>query len=171
MKNIIFLDIDGVLNCQSFYKKRSLSYTVKQTEEEQYKEEICQERMKWLNQLCIDTDSSVVISSSWRLGKETKDLERILEYYGATFKIIGRTDYLNGIERGVEIRKWLDDNTKTLFNILAHNYYNYVIIDDDNDMLLSQREHFFQTDNYSGLTPNICYSIGMFLNRNNRNSY
>jgi hypothetical protein len=30
-----------------------------------------------------------------------------------------------------------------------------------------QREHFFQTDNYSGLTPNICYKIQRFFKKFN----
>ena len=34
---------------------------------------------------------------------------------------------------------------------------------DDSDMLLNQKEHFFQTDNYSGLTPTICYKIKRFI--------
>ena len=42
--------------------------------------------------------------------------------------------------------------------------YNYVIIDDDSDMLLWQANHFFQTDSYSGLTPNICYRIKRYFN-------
>ena len=36
-------------------------------------------------------------------------------------------------------------------------------VDDDGDMLLWQQHNFFQTDNYSGLTPNICYKIKRFF--------
>jgi hypothetical protein len=47
----------------------------------------------------------------------------------------------------------------------ANLYGNYVIIDDDSDMLLHQAEHFFLTDNYSGLTPNTCYKIKRYLTK------
>ena len=38
-------------------------------------------------------------------------------------------------------------------------------IDDDSDMLLWHRENYFQTDSYTGLTPNITYKAARFLNR------
>jgi hypothetical protein len=43
------------------------------------------------------------------------------------------------------------------------DFHKYAIIDDDSDMLLNQRFNFFQTDNYSGLTPNTCYKIKRFF--------
>jgi len=43
-----------------------------------------------------------------------------------------------------------------------YDFYKYAIIDDDSDMLLNQEQNFFQTDNYSGLTPNTCYKIKRF---------
>ena len=46
-----------------------------------------------------------------------------------------------------------------------YDFYNYVIIDDDSDMLLNQQEHFFNTDYYSGLTHNTCYRIKRFFNK------
>ena len=49
------------------------------------------------------------------------------------------------------------------FGIHYYDFYRFAIIDDDSDMLLNQQFNFFQTDNYSGLTPNICYRIKRFF--------
>ena len=42
--------------------------------------------------------------------------------------------------------KWREGSTTQEFN------YEYVILDDDNDMLLGQMEHFIHIDRYYGLT-------------------
>lgn len=157
MNPIIFLDIDGVLNCQVFYEKNKQNVKAQYLKAEFYKSQLCPERIGWLNQLCIDTGAVVVISSSWRKGKTVDQLQEILNNSGATFTVKSKTPY-TGYERGTEIKKWLQDN-------LTH-YYDfdkYVIIDDDSDMLLNQAQHFFKTDAYSGLTPNTCYKIKRFL--------
>lgn len=162
MVNIIFLDIDGVLNCHSFYESRDKNI-LDSNKFDHYKSDICQMRIDLLNDLCKDINALVVISSTWRIGKSLQELQDILNYCGATFKIIGKTDHL-GYERGIEISKWLKDNiSKLIPNCLYFDFYNYVIIDDDSDMLLNQSLHFFQTDVYSGLTPNICYKIKRFF--------
>lgn len=177
MNNVIFLDIDGVLNCDLHYKssqfkdykeaKKSLRKSVKAekiSRLEFYKSQICVERIRLLNELCSETDTVVVISSTWRLGKTIDELQEILNYCGATFRIIGKTDHL-GYERGIEISKWLKDNCDNYFNTPYYDFYNYAIIDDDSDMLLNQQSHFFQTDGYCGLTHNTCYRIKRFFTR------
>jgi hypothetical protein len=170
---LIFLDIDGVLNCQLFYKskqftdyKESLRKSLKSKEIENleyYKSQICRERIGWFNELCKEIGAKVVISSTWRLGKTVEQLQEIMDYCGGTFEIIGKTDN-TGYERGTEIAKWLRDNIKPETHGCHYfDFYKYVIIDDDSDMLLNQRFNFFQTDNYSGLTPNTCYKVKRFM--------
>ena len=57
--NIIFLDYDGVISIPS----------------DNYKDNIVNEQaIKYLNQLCLDFDFSLVISSSWRKYHNYKDL-------------------------------------------------------------------------------------------------
>lgn len=167
MKNIIFLDIDGVLNCQLHYESKFFTDYIAKPEKvksEHYKSQLCPERIKLLNELCESTDTTIVISSTWRLGKTIEELQQILDDSGATFKIIGKTDHL-GYERGIEISKWLKDNCMALFNVHYYDFYRYAIIDDDSDMLLNQQFHFFQTDSYSGLTHNTCYKIKRFFTK------
>nr|WP_298656281.1 HAD domain-containing protein [uncultured Flavobacterium sp.] len=160
MPSIVFLDIDGVLNCQTFYMANP-----PETRGSYPLSEICKERVQWLNELCKDVNAKVVISSTWRIGKTVEQLEAIFNEVGATFEIIDKTPsyHFKGSVRGNEIKAWLEENCKKLFDCYDRDFKRYVIIDDDSDMLLWQRNHFFQTDNYSGLTPNICYKIKMFL--------
>ncbi len=170
-KSIIFLDIDGVLNCQTFYverqnkkkKKTPKGVSAKKTKMEFYSEQICKERIKWLNGLCEEVNAVVVISSSWRLGKTVERLREVMKYCGGTFEIIDKTSH-TGYERGTEISLWLRDNIKPeTHGCHYYDFKKFVIIDDDSDMLLRQQPHFFQTDNYSGLTPTTCYKIKRFL--------
>ncbi len=173
---LIFLDIDGVFNCQLFYHssqfkdykeaKKKLRKDVKAERIERldyYASKICKERIKWFSEMCKEINAEVIVSSTWRSGKTIEELQEIFDYCGGTFKVIGKTPY-TGFERGTEISKWLQENIK----IETHgcNYYDfhkYAIIDDDSDMLLNQKFNFFQTDNYSGLTPNTCYKIKRFI--------
>jgi len=119
---IIFLDIDGVLNCQEFYQtktysdyreaKKQMRKDVKKGEIDRmdyYKGQICPDRMKLLNELCKEINAVVVISSTWRSGKTITDLQGILNYCGAEFQVVGKTEQL-GYQRGVEINKWMKDH-------------------------------------------------------------
>lgn len=173
---IYFLDIDGVFNCQLFYEstdfktkkesKKLLRNDVKKSKISKldyYKTQICPKRIQWFNTLCEETNAVVVISSTWRLGKSLNELKEIFNYCGGNFNIISKTEHL-GYERGVEISKWIKDNVNIdTYGCHYFNFNKYVIIDDDSDMLLSQKDNFFQTDSYSGLTPNICYKIKRFI--------
>ena len=153
--NIIFLDIDGVLNCQVFYETRKKSESIIEHPQDQ----ICTKRIEWLNKLCEDVDAKVVISSTWRHSglDYCKD---VLKNAGATFDIIDKTPDLRheACLRGNEIYFWISRN-KELLGCSASEFESYAIIDDDSDMLYWQRNNLFLTDSYSGLTPNICHKI------------
>jgi len=183
-RNIIFLDVDGVLNCQIFFEekfenlkrydgiplykvvKKHLRKLVKKKEIGRlpyYKSQMCSVRMQWLNELCESTNSAVVLSASMRGGKSVLDLNKIFQYCGATFTIIDKTGHCVDRIRGVEIHNWLKDNCPYWFGVNYYDFHRYAIIDDDSDMLLWQQHNFFHCDNYSGLTPNICYKIKRFF--------
>lgn len=170
--NLIFLDIDGVLNCQLFFDintgKRELRKSVKSgnlDKDDYYGSQLCLERIGWLNDLCKEVDAKIVISSTWRLGKTIEELQSIFNKSGATFEIIDKTPNLrgNGCLRGNEIYQWIYDNSEKICGKPYYEFKSYAIIDDDSDMLLWQAPHFFKTDNYSGLTPNTCYKIKQFF--------
>jgi histidinol phosphatase-like enzyme len=182
--NVIFLDHDGVLNCQLFYTekfkhlerfdgiplykvvKKFLRKLVKEeviSDLDYYKSQTCEKRIDMLNELCKETNSAIVLSASMRSGWSVEDLQRIFNYCGATFTIIDKTGYCNCRIRGVEIHNWLKDNCMKWFGVEYYDFYRYAIIDDDSDMLLNQQYNFFQTDNYNGLTPTTCYKIKRFF--------
>lgn len=161
--NICFLDLDGVLNSQSYYMSEEfqkgkgsghsmMDYTLNQ---------IDSNSIDILNKFVKETDCKVVLSSSWR---HTAFDNRILYYKGFNGDVIDVTPTLrgSGLVRGNEIHKWICDNK----DLLGYHYFNfktYVIFDDDNDMLLQQAPHFFQTDTYSGITFNTTHRAKRFL--------
>jgi len=152
---IIFLDIDGVLNCQLHYEKKQGTTFIEH--------HICKERVGWLNELCSELGAKVVVTSTWRLGRTLNEMQDVLKEAGGSFEVISVTPNLRADHsvRGNEILKWIKDNEELVGPY--YDYFNFVIIDDDSDMLLSQKNNFFQTDTYSGLTPTICYKITRFF--------
>jgi hypothetical protein len=156
LMKIIFLDIDGVLNNQVMHETgEEMVGTVGGRLSKK-----CIER---LNKIIADTGAKVVISSSWR---SDVGIEDTLTKAGIIAEFIGKTPYLyeSYCFRGNEIHDWIIKNEK-LIGKPYYDFHSYVIIDDDSDMLHWQRENFFQTDSYSGLTPNLAYKITRFLNR------
>jgi hypothetical protein len=127
--------------------------------------EICPKTIGNLNELIFNTGAEVIVSSTWRLGRTADDIQKILDKRGFEGNIIDVTPRLsfNGVggsvPRGSEIDQWLRNNN------FGWPFNRYVILDDDSDMLLNQRENFFWCDPYSGLTPNIAYKATHFLNR------
>jgi hypothetical protein len=165
---LIFLDIDGVLNYELFYREQSQS--------ERYKEvghplcDLSEHAVDLLNHIIDKTGAKVVVSSTWRKGRTVEELQELLEKVGFKGEIIGRTPslYLNKeieasytIPRGCEIDCWL----KNKFDWDDLAYVRYVILDDDSDMLYQQRENYFRIDGYCGLTNNVAYRVINFLNR------
>lgn len=154
-KKIIFLDIDGVM--------ASIPYLCKG------KGFIDPVKCKLLNTL-EDTGAEIVISSSW--GYDEGRTEKSLRACGLTLPIIGYTDHVHyNYEwacRGNEIEKWIQDHfggmgTKWGYDddgISYHHHhphetdidYEYVILDDDEDMLLGQKDNFIKVHDYQGIT-------------------
>lgn len=60
-----------------------------------------------------------------------------------TFRCTYRIDKKYGICRGIEIDRWLWEHEDVI---------NYVILDDDSDMLLSQKKHFIKTHALRGIS-------------------
>ena len=163
---IIFIDIDGVFNCETFYLERQTQwkkdgFPENESRADYYANQFCKKRIEWFNELVEEIDATVVVSSTWR-SHGVEKLQEIFDSVGGTFKVFDVTGS-TGYERGTDISQWLKKN----INIKEHgvnyyDFYKYAIIDDDSDMLLNQEQNFFQTDNYSGLTPNTCYKIKRF---------
>ena len=156
-KKILFLDIDGVL--------ASYDYLLS------LKGFIDKEKVALLNML-KPYDVEVVISSSWGYNDDTV---KALKACGLELPIIGGTEhfYSDWMCRGNEIAKWLV-NTFDEYNVFtgkASSYsgkdYEYVILDDDEDMLMCQKDNFIHVDRNTALTEeNINKAIEILERKN-----
>jgi hypothetical protein len=199
---VIFLDIDGVMNSNVFYKKRhkrrwlkpitywwetkrffrklfrikpkTISFKDYKTPDSHYtfeyqmnrlKTETCPDKWKWLSEWCNETNTKICISSVWKnhFGDKSGDKYRIrpewwedalinLGFKPNTF--VGITGNRKSL-RGEEIQLWLDNHPEV---------EDYVILDDDDDMLPHQFKKFHHCDPWFGLTPNHLYRIGRQFN-------
>lgn len=135
MDKIIFLDIDGVLNVRRVGRDRfgSLFHSA---------------FVKNLKTVINKTGAKIVISSSWRFNgfDEMRQMWIDRKLPGEVIGITPFTAvYLAGsdasfserCERGCEIREW----------ICTHGVTDYVILDDDNDMLKEQQDNFVRCSN------------------------
>lgn len=157
---IIFLDIDGVLNHQQFYTDRQ------NIKDGSYVENnICRKSVSNLNDLINETGAKVVVSSTWRHGRTASDMQDILNEVGFTGEVIDCTPNLRGqgCLRGNEILKWVKDN-KELIGADYYNFTDYVIMDDDSDMLYWQRNNFLLIDRFVGLTMGAVFQAKKMLN-------
>lgn len=139
-RKVIFLDIDGVLN-----NENHIINLVTALGEKQYYELLDRikgtpfdyESCNLLKMLVDKTGAEVVLSSTWRLNP--KGIE-ILEKY-TDIKVSGATPKLDTI-RGKEIKEYLDNHNEVV---------NYVILDDDDDMLDEQKNNFVKVNRKFGL--------------------
>lgn len=141
---VIFLDFDGVITTLKS------NWTIDDKKVELVKE------------ICDITGAKIVISSSWRRYTLEATIEAITKQetvrghkpfsypdlivdvtsrmYGFKY---GNKETHYGICRGVEIDRWLWEH---------RDVTNYVILDDDSDMLLSQKKHFIKTHALRGIS-------------------
>jgi hypothetical protein len=139
MMKVLFLDIDGVVNCVNtgFFNKlwpldRYMAFLV--------------------GKIQLDTDCKVVLSSSWRHHPDGRKAveESVVPIFDVTPEV---SDSRQG--RGAEIQAWLDVHPEV---------ERYAILDDDADMLQTQLSNFFQTMWLTGLTPEIAEQVTTHLN-------
>lgn len=133
--NIVFLDVDGVLNSlETWWTIGARSFSPIS--------------VGLVERLCKAADARIVVSSAWRGRYEVEGLRRMFAENRAPLLgalVIGRTpqpdEYPNDVDwprrRGDEINHWLYAN--------ADRVAQYVIIDDDSDMLEAQKPRFVQT--------------------------
>ena len=162
-RKILFLDIDSVLAGVDFLNQTKGVEGF-----------IDKEKVALLNKL-KPYGVEVVISSSWGYNDDTvKELTEC----GLELSIIGGTEHFHSdwLCRGNEIAKWLDDSfdeydvfTGKVYNYKDSEDYEYVILDDDVDMLLCQKDNFIHVDSYEALTEeDINKAIDIFERKNKK---
>lgn len=158
--NVIFLDIDGVLNSEAYVlklegKHRELGH-VGDTPCDCFKlyRQIDRDAIERLNRLVAVTSAKVVISSTWRKLMDAPVLARTLIEHGLVAEIIGETPDghaepemltvygpLERMYRGYEIDFWLRQHPEVS---------RFVILDDGSDMVMHTKR-LVQTDCEEGL--------------------
>jgi hypothetical protein len=125
---VIFLDIDGVLNCRNRWMHLPMfdRYTSSRLDPD------CIQKIV---DLAIKTESKIVISSAWRVLYKWQDLLNILQKAGfkdsieliidQTPKGSGGGPDIRASHRGSEIDEWLSEHPEVV---------KFVIFDDDEDM-------------------------------------
>lgn len=126
-EKIIFLDIDGVLTSVRTGWMNMDIYAV-----------------NFLRWICEEAKMKIVISSTWRHNHGYEFWKGIFgEYLHEDFKTpdLKRLYTFSEATRGSEIQAWLD----------KHKVSDYLIIDDDADMLEAQKPQLIQTDSLNGM--------------------
>lgn len=131
---VLFLDIDGVLNShRTAYATGGFPHGF----EPEQKAKFDWIAVGLIRKICDQEDVSIVLSSSWRIIHSVHDCAN-----GLDLPIFDRTKSLAGV-RGEEIQEWLSRHPEV---------DHYAIVDDNSDMLESQRGHFVQTSHEDGLS-------------------
>ena len=134
--NVIFLDIDGVLNGYNFWNLLGWDIISKFKSNKLkgwYREltepfGVHESKVKRLAKIVHKTDAEVVISSSWRFGLQSNNLSyaqrKLLDLFDKyDIKIYGYTPRSESGKRDEEIKAWL----------LKHKEVNkFIILDDEN---------------------------------------
>ncbi len=128
---IVFLDFDGVLNCESSTQELGTRYQFGKS---------C---VAAVNLLLRRTDARIVITSSWRDHWTLRENAEFLERDGVlSGRVIGKTPTLER-ERGIEIDSWLHS--------APYPVESFVIVDDRDDMAMHS-SRLIRTDSQVGLT-------------------
>jgi hypothetical protein len=132
---IIFLDIDGVLNCRNTPNPRKFPYIVDQS------------LLARFTELLRRTGASVVLSSTWRYDPIGVCAAK---YYRIPF--VDVTPDLPKQPRRDEILEWLRDHPEV---------DRFVVVDDEDDEL--DQLPLFQPSARTGLTEELIHAITLYL--------
>lgn len=136
--NIIFLDIDGVLTSARVHVAEDTRgmWSV-----------FDRHAVQFLNRIAEEWAAEYVVSSTWRKLVNEQDLKFMLNNAGwrGTFHVNWATPVFNSGRRGEEIEAWM----QTYYpDILPENY---IILDDDADMLEHHMDRLVRTDPEDGM--------------------
>lgn len=177
--NILFLDMDGVVNSAETFKRINEDETFfKQClEGRQIPWIINPELRERINEILREcSDCKVVWTSTWRMGLRSSKVLIEGHFNTCGFEkdvFVGFTPITHSSHRFMEILEWLNLFGEKL------NVEKCVIIDDDSDADIPKNAgtaskkiadkfniKFFQTQNEFGITEEIKNNIKMFLNGN-----
>lgn len=119
----IFLDFDGVLNSLNYFRRVGQP---SRWSSHDFDPDACARIMRVVEA----TDASIIVSSAWRIAHAMVDIRGYLEERGIPkARVIGKTPYLSGEQRGDEILSFIDT-----WERIDGPIEGFVIIDDSSDM-------------------------------------
>lgn len=176
-KNILFLDIDGVL--QPYSSQKRFEHNLEETIEyvcDKYNDDIYKEISKYdvgavfydwdeiaigiLKKILLETNSYIVIHSNWRESKDIKKMKALFKIHDLDEYVVDSCEHNGNGEKIYFIKKYIEEHKQEI--------NNYIIIDDD-DMTLDLGGNFYQTNNI--LTLSDYYNICWLLNKKNTYTY
>lgn len=159
LPTVLFLDIDGVLcsariyaayNDQGsgtwwrfdpaaieFLKSLIKKYNIQIVFSTSWRKFYRIDKCEFFNNRSVIFDQKLSCAEQLKIRFEFEGLENCFHKEFAT------PIYFGSRRRGQEIAEWLNDNKGT--------YKNYIILDDDNDMMEAQKEFFVHTDPLDGM--------------------
>lgn len=157
----IFLDIDGVLNSENWFKEHSADIKASSGFLHRGMSELDPAALTRLRKIVNETGAHLVLSSSWRYLHPLHEIESM--FAGLGFSNLMFYDYTprskDNRRRGEEIAEWIQKFKETTTNLELQ----YVILDDDSDMLFEQKPFFVHTSWATGLTDmDVEIALNMF---------
>lgn len=160
---VLFLDIDGVLASLDWLWA---TQGLKESNPDRYGYSFDPRCVKNLKYLFLTFPKlKIVISSSWKQDglDNIKGMWKLRELPGEVIDItpklnkkIGHPNKYKTPSRGEEIQAWL---------CLHPEVHNYVILDDDVDMLSNQKSRFVNTNSEFGVTAKDIFKVITIFNR------
>lgn len=149
---VLFLDIDGVLNSHRWYAESIGKLNVEQrnamTRRDHDLLQIDPTAVANLEQIVNAFDDiEIIVSSTWRRLHPLAEIRDFISTRGgkkSSTIIAGKTCFMPNKMRGYEIEEHVSQ--------FLDSGDTYVILDDDTDMLASQKKHFVHTQHFEGLT-------------------
>lgn len=138
-QRVIFLDFDGVLNTEEYLAQLTISG---KPTKDAWGHLFDPRAIANLGKILDATDSVIVISSSWRWIHRLGSLRMMWEIRELPGEILDALPCdVQYISRGEEIEHWLE----------THGRPDYVIIDDLDEFLPSQRARYVETNPIIGI--------------------
>jgi hypothetical protein len=155
---ILFLDIDGVLNCEACFKREREAWEAKGKPRDEHWNMLDSAHIAHLNRIVEETGAQIVVSSSWRgdpdLFGKLKGAKISANFLGITPRLPRPTGKsIEYCERGREVQAWLE---------LHPEVKRYAILDDESDFFSSQP--LFKSRWKEGLTEEISDRVIRYLN-------
>jgi hypothetical protein len=125
---VIFLDIDGVM-ITGTYRVRSNTYTGYAFDPS------C---VAYLNEILDLTGASIVVTSTWRVGRSLQQLQQLFKENGISRGVAGQTPVIEYGTRGQEIYQYIHESRLDS----EHEVKRFIILD-DNDVMSEHLSPFF----------------------------